>query len=515
MALDQTQFDKLKTRLSTSKKLTAPTESQSGLGSNIKTAFSRRAEAGAEAINSDQSTASKVLQTVGQGAGFVGDLGFEALKSVTPEPVEEAVKSGVEKVANTQPAQAVISSITEWATKHPEAARNLQAVVDIGSIIPANKAIGVGADLIGSGAKKVAVGAVDDVARIGNKVSDVITPIEKGTEVALNPTKLIPKERLRNIKIDDIVAQAEQKSVKLENYVKVAEEAVQDYSKATPLAKAGEKASGALNVINNKLSKQAQLKNDALDVVGEKTVKNIATFRTKLRDELRERVGVNLSLTDEGIDIVPATGRSSKIAFDPADNKLIRDTYEVLSSLGNTPTVRQLDDTIDALQDLLYKRNSAVAVPVNGQVEGVIKSVTGQLNNAVKKVGGEQYRKANSKYAYFVDVRDKLNKALGSEGERGATLMKKLFSPSGEAPRRLFEDIKKLTGIDLVEEATLAKFVMENVGDARQASLLEEVISGRLSTPKSFVGVAAEKLINKLQDPVGKARRIIKESTKK
>ena len=380
--------------------------------------------------------------------------------------------------------------------------------------------------VVASGAKKVggiAKGAAESAAGTGKqlakktieKASDTVTQIETPTESMLNPSRLIPKDKLKNIPTADLVEQGKQKSQKFESYISQAKKAMKDYGQKTPLVQAGERGSEALNIVGQKLAKQGQLKKEALGKVGDVQVKNIGAFRAKLRDELRDRVGVNIILSDEGIDIADAAGRASKIAFDPADNKLIKDAYSALAKLGQKPTVRQLDDTVDALQDLLYKRRNLTAVPINGQVEGVLKSITGQINNAVKKVGGERYRVANQKFAYMIDTFEKLNKSLGAEGVRGASLMKQLFSPTGEAPRRLFSEVKKLTSIDLVEEATLAKFAMESVGDARQASLLEEVIRGQVSPDlKGFVSHAANKVIGKLKDPVGKARRIIQETPK-
>lgn len=362
-------------------------------------------------------------------------------------------------------------------------------------------------------ATKTGEAVVKPIKGLGTKIADATNPIETGVQTELNPTRLIPKENLRNIPIENIQVQQASKAAKLNEYAKTAEQAVNDFSKPTPLAVAGDKGGDALQVLNNKLAKQGMLKQEALAEVGSKPVSNISEFRAGLKDSLRKKVGINLD-TQSG-QIVPATGRASKIALDSADNKLVKDVIGVFDSLGEKPTVQMIDDAIDSVQDILYKRKSNLAVPINGQVEGVLKEFTGKLNSAVKKVAGEQYTKANAKYSYFVDVRDQLNKALGAEGVRGASLMKSLFSPTGEAPRRLFEEVKKLTGIDLVEEATFAKYVMENVGDARQASLLEEIIKNGSVSPKSFVGSAFKQILKKGQDPIKRAQDIIKQNTGK
>lgn len=471
----------------------------------------------------------KGAEAAAEVASAVPELAMAAL----PEPVRNALsalgsffgKQVQEKVVDPLSRTPVIEKLAEKPEGALEEVLGTTAAVgEVASDVLSVAAPAKAADALAAKGKNAIVGAVDDIKGALPKpgtapsapgaLADVITPIDAPTMSVLNPTKLIPKDKLKNVPIESIRAAAVDKTAKLDDYVKVAKTAAVDYSKPTPLVKAGERGSEALNVIKNKMTKQAQLKNEALGAVGDKTVKNVAAVRAEMRDLFRERVGVNLVKKDGKLVIENAPGRQSKVAFDPADNKMMADAYRTLAKLGKSPTVRQVDDTVDALQDILYKRKTLTAVPVNGQVEAVLKQMTGKLNNAVKKIGGEQYTKANAKYAYYVDTFDKLNKALGQEGVRGGTLMKALFSPSGEAPRRLFADIKKLTGIDLVEEATLAKFAMESIGDARQASLLEEVIRTGSITPMGFVGKAVDKLLDKAKDPIGKAKRIINEEPK-
>ncbi len=344
-------------------------------------------------------------------------------------------------------------------------------------------------------------------SNILNKIQDAVTPLEKGVESILSPTNLIPKEQLKNVSLENIVAQSVDKGKKLELYLKQAQKAVNDFSQPTPLEIAGKRAEQALNVLNNKLTKQGSIKSEALEKTGNLIVENVAPIRNKLRDLLKDRVGIVYDSIEKEVKSAP--GRASKIALDAADNSMVRKIMEQIDILGDSPTVRQVDDTIDAIQDVLYKRSGNLAIPVNGVVEGTLKQITGELNGKVKSIAGEQYRKANDKFSYFIDYRDNLNKSLGTDANKGGSLMKRVFSPTDGGTKALFNKVKELTGIDLIEDATLAKFVMENVGDARQANILEELINTRSLTPTSFVGRAVDKVMNKLQDPINKARRTI------
>lgn len=502
MALSPEQLEKLKSQLAARKGIEVQSSS-GGFLEGVRSSFAERTENQQEAlgksIDGEQGLASGLLQAAGQGAAFLGDVGFEAAKAITPEPVQELVGSAVETVAQTQPVQDIAERYEAWKTLNPEAAANLEAAVNIGSILPGTaagvKTTQVGGKAVGTAAKTGTRAAKEAVEAVGEKVTNAITPMEKGVETVLRNTE-IPKGDMR---------------AKFERYASQAEQAVRDYSQPTPLELAGNEAASALKTLQTKLKEAGTAKTAALGENASKAVSNIGSFRAALRDQLRERVGVNLVVKDGKLGIETAAGRASKIAFDKADNELVLNAYRALAKLGKSPTVQQVDDTIDSLQDLLFKRKQLGAVPVNGQVESVLKNITKQLNDGVKKVAGENYTKANAEYARLKGTFDKLNKALGEEGNKGASLMKQLFSPSGTAPRKLFETIKKETGIDLVQEATIAKFVMENIGDVRQASLLEQVLKGNVAptTGVGLIGKAMDFIVDKATDPLGKAKTII------
>lgn len=94
----------------------------------------------------DQGILSNTLQTVGAVAGGVGEAvlntALGAAKIITPDPVENIV-SGAFQSAAQGVSQAVPdetkSAIAKWAEENPTAAANLNAIVDIASIVPLGK----------------------------------------------------------------------------------------------------------------------------------------------------------------------------------------------------------------------------------------------------------------------------------------------------------------------------------------------------------------------------------------
>jgi hypothetical protein len=146
-----------------------------------------------------------------------------------------------------------------------------------------------------------------------------------------------------------------------------------------------------------------------------------------------------------------------------------------LTNLGANPKLKQVDEFIDYAQEVLYKGSQNLTVKTGGRTESVIKGIVADLNKQVKGIAPKSYSTLNSKYADIIDIRNNLNKALGSEATKGGSLMKRVFSPTDAGTKKLFADIQKLTGIDLTDEAVLAKFSMDLFGDARQASLLQQL----------------------------------------
>lgn len=124
-----------------------------GFGQGVKEAFNSRvnkaADAQIKAKEGKQKGVSAAIQTLGQGAGFVGDIGFEALKAVTPDKIERKVGNAFGKIAATEPVQKVVGKVNEFAERNPEAAANIGAFGNIASLVP----VGKSAQLLGKGAK--------------------------------------------------------------------------------------------------------------------------------------------------------------------------------------------------------------------------------------------------------------------------------------------------------------------------------------------------------------------------
>lgn len=347
---------------------------------------------------------------------------------------------------------------------------------------------------------------------VGRAASDAVTPIEPALKTELTKGKLennLPKQ-------ENIVQ-------RFNEYKKQAELAKKDYSQATPLELAGNKAEEALSKLNDGLRMFGDQKNAVLSQKGSQIVPDIQKTRGKFNSLLADRLGIRVG----NGEVSNLPGRLSVIEGNPMDIGLAKQVDNILQKLEpqstnsllpakeSHATLQQVNDAVDSIQGKLYERSGVGAQPVNTRLEGVIKQVIGDLNERAKVIGGDEYRQANAKYSNLIDLRNNLNKSLGTDANKGGAMMKQLFSPAGAKNRKMFELIKKETGIDLVNEATLARFAMENAGDVRQASLLEGFVPNKLPTNRvAGLMYLLNKGVEKLQNPSAKASRIAEKALK-
>lgn len=124
---------------------------------------------------------SGVLQGVGAGAGFLGDVTGDVLNLIPGvKQITGAIGKGVGSLAQTQPGQALVQAGQQFAQEHPEAAGNIGAVGNIVTALPIVQGIrGVGG-LVGKALGKEALsGVVEDIApQLGPK--GVASAIVKG-----------------------------------------------------------------------------------------------------------------------------------------------------------------------------------------------------------------------------------------------------------------------------------------------------------------------------------------------
>lgn len=292
------------------------------------------------------------------------------------------------------------------------------------------------------------------------------------------------------VDISDVDPQVETILKRQENMDKVnayfdqAEKAVADPAVPMPTQLAADHAVLAFDTIGQMKGTVGRVKGEAIQSVADVPVPGNVPGRAidSLKIQIGDRFGVQI---DNAGNLTAAPGR--RMTIDEKSQKLISDYVGRLRTLGPNPTAQQLDDFVDEVQAMLYKQSSPNLYELADEpVIAFLKEQTGQINSQLKTsiddmlvargMEGGLYSALNERWQLLNDMEGRLSKRLGADADKGASMMKSLFSPqTGEPTRRLFEQIRNETGIDLFEEATLAKFAMESVGDVRQRTLLKSL----------------------------------------
>lgn len=125
------------------------------LGQKLSGRLGQASEALSKSGSGKQGVVSGVLQTVGAGAGAIGDVttGFVELVPGV-KTVEKVVGKVVSKGAQTKLGQDLIQSYSNFANEHPEAAANIGAVGNILSVIPMFKGFQLASQTVKTGLAK-------------------------------------------------------------------------------------------------------------------------------------------------------------------------------------------------------------------------------------------------------------------------------------------------------------------------------------------------------------------------
>lgn len=152
------------------------------LTGGIAARFKERQSKSMDIETSGLNPLSQGLQQVGQAAGLVGDVAFEGIKAITPEPIKEAVGGAVGAIAGTEPVQQGVEMYGEFKEANPEFAGNIEAVGNIASVVPG---IGAGA----KGAELGARGIKEGVETVIEQAPKVATVARETVENAFTPTE--------------------------------------------------------------------------------------------------------------------------------------------------------------------------------------------------------------------------------------------------------------------------------------------------------------------------------------
>jgi hypothetical protein len=451
-----------------------PKEKEPGFFSKVVTNLKNTFKSGAQNITEDIANAPAVYEKAGGGAGaniltslstmghVAGDVASTAggiLGSFIEPVLPESAKKTIGNVATY-----IDDKVQSIPGMTPEIHKSLGDVFNAISLLGGNKAATTAKDVT----VKTAQTGVNALKNGVESVGDVAQSISQQAPQQFNrAVKLLAAEPSAQVKT---ILQETPKSV-FDDYLKIAQEASTDPRKASVFEKVGDKMTEATK----------QLKSQA-DSIG-------AQKRTIIE---KAKVGLQPFIDAPRKAILKVT----QLTDNPLKN-------QVIEKLKSIKTKLDADKVIDEVQSMIYDAKGTKLIAEGSSIEKQLKGILGEMNGALKESLPKAYRDLNVKYSNRAKVIGTLNRALGEVVEgvatRGTGLVKQFFSPAGTKTKELFDFIKKNTGVDLAQDATIAKFMGELFDDPKVKSLLE----GLPTTKSGYI----EKVIDFVADKTGVGRR--------
>lgn len=373
--------------------------------------------------------------TAGAGKSALRTVGSVAGAAFTPIIEAPGIKQGVdfvgENISKVPGAETVIRKASEISQKYPEVSKDIEDLMNIAGL-------GLGKTIeapIQQGISKGASAVKESVTTGVSKVKSAIPTKESFSSMLspdLDPAFKTIIEKTPTNKFDEIV--------------KVAQEASMDLTKPSVYETVAKSMTKSTEQLYSQVKSLSSQKKDI-----------ISKAKTGLTDFTKE--------TGETILNINRSLKDSPLAS----------TF--IDKLKKVRTKLDADNVIDDLQDTLYKGNKNMTIPIGSSEDKILKSILGEYNSKLKASLPSSYSKLNTKISERLDVLEVLNKSLGEVVEgvptRGAGLVKQFFSPAGTKTKELFKYIKDNTGVDLAQDAVLAKYVGEAFGDTKTRALLE------------------------------------------
>ena len=398
------------------------------------------------------------LRAAGSAANAIATPIVEApgVKQATQAVVGGAMK-GIQELPGGAEA---FQKLRDLAVKNPEIAKDVE---DIFNLVTT-----------GAGAKVAKVGAEGAIGAVKTGAKEVA----QGIDTIASKVPLTKDAILQSIapEIDDTVKQVLKNTSKekFDVFVKVAEEGKKSQY---------EQVSESLTNATKRLSEQKKSLAEQKDSIMAKAKTGLTDFK---KDTGTTILSINKQLGDTPIG------------------------KQFIERLKKVNTKADADKAIDDLQNVLYKGNKDMTIPTGSKEDKILRGIIGEYNSNLKSTLPKSYGKLNTEISNRIKAINILNKSLGETVNgvpvRGAGLVKQYFSPSNTKTRELFDYIKKTTGVNLAEDAVLAKYIGEAYGDTKVRSLLEGI-------PTSTSGVV-DKAINFTLEKVG-ANKALKEINQK
>lgn len=514
-------------------------------GQEIKESFVKRRENTQEgkiaSQNGEQSKLRGVLQGVGQSAGLVADMIGTASKTAIKVPLSQEQETGlkqkvaefVKKASETQAGQVVaeeiIQPINEWYEQlPPEQQRDVDAVGGVASLMSefvgageAKRVANVVEDTVGSVFKQVK-GQLkqqwDEIApppppvadAIPNKITDNIIDVTDDVadvtvksnidEALKSPDFGLTKEIAGVRGIGDesrfLTVPEKRKLLEIEpnlgkEYIDTLLKSEDSFDNITPFEKAVLDTEKVITQYDN-------------------TVKGMGGEIGKIKDKLKG-LQVNTPDVDSVVNDIADTlwekgvsfngnrfslVRGSNSPFSKADIKALN--AEIGDTLKNIRDSKSMENLLLGMERLDNKINFNLSSELTNSLQGISKSVRGKLKEIRDKALSKSEAKIFEDFSSAKSFIDDFNK--GNQENKIMALLNVVGSKRDLKLKRIADEIKRVTGVDITDYAYLARILSEASGSqSRNRSLLNQYLGEAMTmSPTGIMGRVVEGVANKL-----------------
>lgn len=482
-------------------------EKRPGFFSRVGEAWKRRAGNIEERVDmlqrGRQGSLSTALQVVGQGAAGVTDTlfeaGREAYRVALPRAAEDAVANAGEAILQTpigqeglQLIQAGSDKYSAWRELHPVTARNLEAVVNIGSLVPA----GMGAKALAKTTAEVAEGMAKGTVAVARGTTAIPAAAGKGTRKAQlylsksNVNEQVPTSAGR---LKDPVTLYNEF---FEQEKKFKADGKQDMASGLAASRLGQAFD---SVVEQRRSVGARVGEELKKPEVGNVKTDLTPYFTKLEDDLFENEALAF---DAKKGKLVSLSRENKMTAE--DTGLLESYITSLNKLGADPTVSELDAFLRRVPaDInIYKKKNNITGVSNGErlVKKSLVDLREQFSPEVTKNPAlTELYKARKEWSELTDFLDEGTSFLGKKTQSGdykkdANLLKSAVTSMLNSGRKdWLMKLEELTGYNSIDEFILALQAMQDAGNPAGKSLLN-ILTDTESVPLSK-GTVAEQLI--------------------
>lgn len=263
-----------------------------------------------------------------------------------------------------------------------------------------------------------------------------------------------------------------------DEYINAAKARATDIRNASPLELAADYTKKAVTKMQERLTnKFGPAVGQAKNLEGTKPLQSLTPVLKNFASNLESKFGLKISAnaTGQKIFIDRAEGRMKDI-LSPADQNRVKKAMAQLLSLRKGGNLRKASDVVDNLDSLVDYSKKDLLGHSNDPLEGFLKGVRHDLNGVIKE-SSPKLAKAKAQFHELSDALQEISGAGGDNLQRAELLLKRVLAgDKSEASRKVFDIIKRETGIDLVEHAVLADHAIRTIKDPSQVSLLNKMI---------------------------------------